>query len=61
MAIDEFCDLQPMPNVEDEIKKAELVLEASRNQDAIQTRPLLEMIELPEIDTGEISRILNTT
>ena len=60
MAIDEFCDLQPMPNVEDEIKKAELVLEASRNQDAIQTRPLLEMIELPEIDTGEISRILNT-
>ena len=58
--VDEFCALQPMPNVEDEIKNTERALEASRNQHTVQKSPPFDMITLPALDSEAIGQLLST-
>ena len=57
--IDDFCAVQELPDIDDKIRTTERLLEASRNQQAVQTSSLFEMLVLPAFDTQEIAQMLS--
>ncbi|MDT0619527.1 AAA family ATPase [Salinisphaera sp. P385] len=58
LSVDQFCDLPPNPNIDQEIQTAEQNLAASRQQDRIRNAPELQLLDLPEIDLPAIEAIL---
>jgi wobble nucleotide-excising tRNase len=58
LSVDQFCDLPPNPNVDQEIQAAEQNLAASRQQDPIRNTPDLQLLQLPEIDLPTIEAVL---
>ena len=56
--IEDFCALQELPDIDNKIRTTERVLEASRNQQSIQTNASFEVLVLPEFDTQGIAQIL---
>ena len=59
LSVDEFCALTQLPDIEDKIRTTKLALEASRNEQAVQTSALFEMLDLPAFDTQAIDQILS--
>lgn len=60
LTIDQFCELPPNPNLDQEIEAAEQNLAASRQQDPIRNTPDLQPLELPEIDLPAIEAVLTS-
>ena len=60
LSVDTFCDLTELPDIEEKIERAERVLMAARNQDAVRTAPLFVAIDLPEFDIEAIRQTLLT-
>ncbi len=57
-AVDEFCALTSVPNIDNEIVKAELRLAAARDRDSIAITPALDLLDLPTVDVEQIEKIL---
>ena len=60
LSVDDFCSLPAQPDIDVQIAEAERVYMAARNQDAVQSTPLFQQIELPEFDIEAIGQTLST-
>ena len=60
LAVDDFCALPKLTDIDDRIEAADRKLMAARNQEALRTAPLFETIELPEFDIEAIEQTLLT-
>ena len=60
LSVDEFCDLVEVPEIENRIEIVQRSVMVARNQDAVRSAPLFEVIELPEFDIQSINQILLT-
>ena len=60
LSVDNFCALPKLPDIDDRIEAADRELMAARNQEAVRTAPLFELIELPEFDMEAIQQNLLT-
>lgn len=58
-SMDKFCDLLPIPDVEDQIILAQQKLKASQDKNAICSAHLFETFLLPQFDVEAIQRILS--
>ena len=59
LSVEEFCSLPAQLDIDTKIETAEHLFQAARNQDAIQTTPLFQQIELPGFDVSAIRLILS--
>ena len=60
LSVDNFCALPKLPGIDDKIEVAERTLMAARNQEAVRTAPLFEIIALPGFDIEAIEQTLLT-
>lgn len=58
LTVDQFCALQPNPNVAAEIESAERNLAAAREQDPVRNTPAFELLSFPEFDLQAIENVL---
>jgi len=58
LSVDEFCSLQPLQNIDEEIQATERSLEAVRQQDPIRTTSAFGSVNLPMIDVSAIENVL---
>lgn len=58
LSMDEFCDIKEVPDIDTEIKKAEMDLNAIQDADTILSTPEFEKISLPAFDESAIRNIL---
>jgi wobble nucleotide-excising tRNase len=58
MSVDDFCALQPRPNIDAEIQEAERNLAAAREQDTIRSTPLFDELTLPALNADELDTLL---
>lgn len=56
--VDQFCALQPNPNVAAEIEAAERNLAAAREQDPVRNTPAFELLSFPAFDLQAIEAVL---
>jgi wobble nucleotide-excising tRNase len=59
MDADFFCSLPAHPAIEDEIRAAERLLAAARDQDAIRNAPTFEILDLPSFDLIALEGLLS--
>ena len=55
LSVDDFCARPELQDIDDRIEEVDRKLKAARNQEAVQTTPLFEAIELPEFDIEAIN------
>ena len=60
LAVDAFCGLIELSDIETSIETAERSLKAARDQEAVRTAFLFEAIDLPAFDIETIKQILST-
>ena len=60
LSVDDFCDLDELPDIADRIEGAERDLQAVREQDAVQSTPAFDEVFLPSFDVDGINRVLST-
>ena len=60
-SVDEFCALQPVENLEREVKVAEQSLSLLRNTEEVRTKEEFRPFALPSFDEGELASLLATT
>ena len=58
LSMDEFCNIKEVPNIDTEIKKAEMDLNAIQDADTILNTPKFKKINLPVFDESAIRDIL---
>ncbi len=58
LAVDEFCSLEEIPNIDSEIKQAERQLEAFKKADSVRTTNEFIAFSLPNLDTSTLEEIL---
>jgi wobble nucleotide-excising tRNase len=56
--IDDFCAMEPRPEIDAEITAAERALDAAREQDPIRSTPVFDVLALPAIDEDQLSQLL---
>jgi len=60
-ALEEFIQLVPKPNVDEELEKVNHQLQRAENLEAIRQRPLPECIQLPKFDLPSIELLLTSS
>jgi wobble nucleotide-excising tRNase len=60
LTVDQYCDLQQRPNIDQEISEAERILAALSDAAAVKEMPLLSSIEVPSIDAAALSELLSS-
>lgn len=58
MSIDDFCALESIPDIDEEILSAERTLLAAKEQNKIRNTPDFDMFTLPDYDVHEIESVL---
>ena len=58
MAVDTFCALSELPELDEKIADAERSLKAAQDQESVLHAPILAGIELPEFDIEAIRETL---
>lgn len=60
LSVDQFCGLQPNPNVAVEIEEAERNLAAAREQDPVRNTPEFELLNFPAFNLQAIEEVLQS-
>ncbi len=60
LSVEGFCDLQELPDIDNDIEAAIRTLKAALDHEAVHTRPPFEQIALPEFDIEAIRQTLQT-
>lgn len=58
VTVDDFCALDPRPDIEAEIVAAERALDAARSQDPIRATSVFDVLTLPAIDADQLNQLL---
>lgn len=58
MAVDDFCALKAVPEIDTQIRGAERTLAAAKSAEAIRKRPTFAVLALPRFDTAGIEALL---
>jgi len=61
LAVEAFCNLQEDPDINEKLREADRRLAAAKAADVIRQNSVFSPLELPDFDTAEINRVLETT